>query len=108
LPQERACFVKAEITPAFAKFRFHVFDQKIEAVNIARDGAGDDGRRFGFGLKGQSATHSSVSHYAPVARVVLSRRPETSAFWMRATGSNRSHGCTDRSERETADRKGQQ
>jgi hypothetical protein len=66
LPEESPCLVEAQIAPAFAQFRFHVLDQEIELVNIARDRAGDDGRRFGFGLKGQSATHSSVFPLCPV------------------------------------------
>ena len=37
---------KAEIAPAFAELGFHVLDQQIEILNIARNRAGHDRRRF--------------------------------------------------------------
>jgi hypothetical protein len=107
LPEKGARLVEAEIAPAFAELCFHVLDQQIETVNIARDRAGNNGRWLGFGLQGQSATHSSFP--------TLSRKSgwcchggQRSPPASKGRELRRSNGRRDRSAGETAHRKGQQ
>jgi hypothetical protein len=69
LLEKGARLFEAEVAPAFAELGFHVLDQEIETMHVARHRAGDDRRRFG--LQCQSATHPHHPKPARVFRVVF-------------------------------------
>ena len=46
LAEEGEGVVDRQIAPAFAEFGFHVFDQEVELLDVARDRARNDGGWF--------------------------------------------------------------